>query len=1403
MPLFSPICRLVSCSSVVVACGLAVPSAWSQTPAVVINEIHYAEDDATVHSEFVELHNAGSVPVDLGGWFFDSGVPFVFPAGVTIAPGGFVVVCEDPATLQAKWGISPASVHSWNQGVTPPVWNRLGNGGDSLVLRTATGAKVDEVEFQLGFPWPTVGDPPNYSIELINPALDNSLGGHWRPSDGGQTSLEAIAYVPSASAQWHYRKATSEPSDPVDAWRAEGFAEDASWLTGTAPFGYGDPSTTVLSDMRGSGQPGYTSIHMRHTFTVSGSVPGPLKLSVVNDDGFIAWINGVEVARFGPAAGAFIPYNGTAGRGHEGYNQPPDVVTISAPNSILHSGTNVLAIHALNESLAGSSDFHIDATLRFDGGTAGAGPTPLAANSTFAANAPPAIRQVAHAPVSPVVGQEWPHTGQDVRVTAKITDPNGVGSVELLYQMVEPGDFVKVTDPRYEQATSWTTVAMNDAGTDGDEVAGDSVFSGVVPGSVQSHRRLIRYRLRATDGGGLTVRVPYADDPQPNFAWFVHDGVPSWTGKATPTSPDVVYGPDVLSSVATYHLITRVEEHANAQNVPITNAAGATVNPTAGSYGHSDYLWQGALAYDGKVYDHIRFRARGGVWRFSMGKNMWKFDFNKGHDFQARDNRGRAYGQRWKKLNFSACIQQGDFNHRGEQGLFESVGFRLFQLTGLEAENTNFVHFRIVERPDETNGTASQFDDDFQGLYLAIEQQDGQFLDEHDLPDGNLYKMEGGSGELNNQGPSQPKNKSDLNAFIGSAGYGGTNGASEAWWRTNVELADYYNYRVIVEAIHHYDIGDGKNYFYYNNPDTAKWQQLPWDLDLTWADNMYGSGNEPFLSRIFGNGSTTGIAPLRTELRNRARELLDLLFNAEQTGMLIDEMASFIWQPGQPSFVDADRAMWDYNPILVSGYVNSSKAGHGRFYQSGVDNPATTTVNETRTFAGMAQKMKNYVATRRAYITSQVLGDEALVPTTPVITRTAGGAGPLPADALAFTSSPFAGKGGATFSAMQWRLAEITDPTAPDYMPYDHTKRRRYEAEAVWTSPELPQFASGITMPGGAVKPDATYRARVRHKDSEGRWSHWSTPVTFTAGVPDVTPWVDALVVSQFMYHPAPPDATESPVAQNAESYEWIELMNVSAAPVDLTPLRFSNGVEFDFSTGSVPTLAPGARVLVVANAAAFEARYGTGKPVAGEYSGSLNNAGETIRLSHGPEVPVIEFAYDDAAPWPAEADGSGVALVLVAPETRPDHASPTSWRASAAVDGTPGASDALTYAAWLVENPAASAEDDADGDGLSHFAEYALGGNPTQASQAPLPTGQLVDDPGGAWFGFSFVRRATADDVEYIVEHSDDAASWSTEGVEPVSQTLQPDGTVLCIHRVTVGEADRAFVRLRVRQRP
>ncbi|MEW6237304.1 MAG: lamin tail domain-containing protein [Candidatus Omnitrophota bacterium] len=625
-------------------------------------------------------------------------------------------------------------------------------------------------------------------------------------------------------------------------------------------------------------------------------------------------------------------------------------------------------------------------------------PSPGARNSVFAENIPPQIRQVKHDP-------EGPASGQEVTITAKATDPDGVASVTLSYQIVDPGHYIFLSDAEYK--TNWEAVEMRDDGARGDAAAGDSVYTCVLPGSLQRHRRLLRYRIAAADKGGLSIQVPYADDPQPNFAYFVYDGVPDWIGSIRPgTTQEISFPSAMLNSLPIYQLITSKTETEKCTWLDQSMT--------------QEYLYSGTFVYGTDVYDHIRFRARGGTWRFSMGKNMWKFNFTRGHSFQARDDYGRKYKTQWDRLNLGANIQQGDYLHRGEQGMFEAVGFKLMNMAGIETANTNYVHFRIIDEENEdgrlnglhsgitTSGT--QYDGDFWGLYLATEQMDGRFLDEHGLPDSNFYKMENGTGELSNEGPNGPSDLSDMYIFM--SGY--YSKPTEQWWRNNVDLQRYYGYRTILEAIHHYDNGYGKNYYYYYNPLTKLWSQHPWDLDLTWANNMFGNGNEPFKAA----GLLNNIA-LKIEYQNRHREIMDLLFNPSQTNQLIDEIASFIYTPGQLSFVDADRAMWDYHWVMGNKAAryrgHGNKAGQGMFYQ----------IAPTKDFAGMLQLMKDYVVSRGAWMEKTLLKDSN-IPDAPVIVSTSPENYPI--DSLTFETTPFGDpQGENTFAALKWRIAEV-DP---------------------------------------------------------------------------------------------------------------------------------------------------------------------------------------------------------------------------------------------------------------------------------------------------------------------------------------------------------------------------------------
>ncbi|MCA9215229.1 MAG: tandem-95 repeat protein, partial [Planctomycetales bacterium] len=137
---------------------------------VVINEVHYDPNESAEALEFIELHNRGSFPVDISGWSFSDGIDFTFPDGATIGANGFVVISQDPISARTKFEVD--SVGPW--------LGRLDNDGETIQLRTSAGALIDEVTYKLGFPWPTVGDDPGHSIQLINADLDNDLGGSWR-----------------------------------------------------------------------------------------------------------------------------------------------------------------------------------------------------------------------------------------------------------------------------------------------------------------------------------------------------------------------------------------------------------------------------------------------------------------------------------------------------------------------------------------------------------------------------------------------------------------------------------------------------------------------------------------------------------------------------------------------------------------------------------------------------------------------------------------------------------------------------------------------------------------------------------------------------------------------------------------------------------------------------------------------------------------------------------------------------------------------------------------------------------------------------------------------------------------------------------------------------------------------
>lgn len=1144
------------------------------TATVVINEIHYDEDIKTRRSEFIELYNAGNDPVVLTGWEITGGVDYVFPQNTTIGTGEFLIIAEDPATVQSQFG-HPNALGPWT--------GRLSNNGETINLRNQSGTVISKVDYRLGFPWPTVGDPvgnpaKSPSIQLIHPLLETELGGSWR------------------------------------------------------------------------------SAH----------------------------------------------------------------------------------------------------------------PTPGNQNSPYNIQAPPQVRQVSHIPKQPT-------TDDAVVVTARVTDPDGVSSVALTYQRVRPGDYfcrynkfntngTPNFNSRYEQAANWTSLPMSDDGLNGDVLADDGIFTVTMPDSLQRNRYLIRYRVTASDTVGNSVRVPYDDDPQPNFAYFVYDGTPDWTGNIRSGDTPVTYSGELMSSIPTYFLLSTSAWVSDSQ---------------FGGYSGSEYLWPGTLIYDGEVYDHIQYRPRGGVHRFQYGKNFWKFDFQRGHRFQARDEYGKKYKTEWSKLNFSSIVQQVNFGHRGEQGLFEGVGFRLFELCGVEACETHHVQFYVIDESRDSGAT--QYDTDYYGLYLAVEQMDGQYLEEHNLPDGNLYKIESHVGDSNNQGPTQVSNRSDVTTFI--SGYRNGN-PSPTWWRDNLDIDKYLSYRTIVEGIHHYDIANGKNYFYYHNPETDLFEVHPWDLDLTWADNMFGSGNHDFKSKVALNPA------FNTDYQNRVREILDLIYNRDEGYNLIDETVKSVWTNGEPSLVDVDRRQWDNNPRLNH---------RDRYYDIAPGN----------TFSGMIRVVKTYLANRSRWMQTSILTQNSQVPTRPTLTYV--GAPDHPLDDLQFTCSAYNSPSGSAFAAMEWRVSEVHNPSVPNYDPL---QPNIYEIDGAFESGELTTFADSYQFPPLAVNVDRTYRARVRFKDAVGRWSSWSGSVQFTTTLPDIEDIQQHLRISEFMYHPPEPVGAETLISTNRDQFEFIELKNVGQNTLDLFDVRFTKGIDFDFAGSDIETLQPGAYALVVKNPVAFEARYGPGHPIAGAYPlDNLRNSGERLKLSFGAGLAIHDIdEYSDTEPWPSAADGGGFSLTLINADQplRPDHNDPANWRLSRYTGGTPGADDGITLASLELQYNVTDLQSDDDQDGIIALLELFLGADPNVPSSNVLPTAsvQAIDVAGieDSYLTISFQRQIALDDVDAAVEFSSDLVTWAA-GAVLVSQipSGSNDGLVTETWRapLPISNGLEQFGRLRVQTAP
>lgn len=148
-----------------------------------------------------------------------------------------------------------------------------------------------------------------------------------------------------ADQNWKYLPAVSEP--PAD-WMSPGF-DDSSWPEGPGGIGYadGDDATEIGP---------VNSLYLRRSFELTDeTMIGRLLLDIDYDDAFVAYLNGQEFARSSNVVDDAPAFDGALTTDREAqmqYGGLPE--RYDADTSLLQPGSNVLAVHILNNGINSS-----------------------------------------------------------------------------------------------------------------------------------------------------------------------------------------------------------------------------------------------------------------------------------------------------------------------------------------------------------------------------------------------------------------------------------------------------------------------------------------------------------------------------------------------------------------------------------------------------------------------------------------------------------------------------------------------------------------------------------------------------------------------------------------------------------------------------------------------------------------------------------------------------------------------------------------------------------------------------------------------------------------------------------------------------------------------------------------
>ncbi|HAB15442.1 MAG TPA: hypothetical protein DCE44_03220, partial [Verrucomicrobiales bacterium] len=430
------------------------PNTSPSPSEVVINEIMHSPLSGDRDLEYLELHNPGVRALSLAGWRLAGGISFAFPPDASLTPGGYLVVARKAIRLRGVYGnLSVANCVGNFAGTLSGNGERVSLERPEIVINPdgttrTVWVSVDEVTYGTGGQWGHWSGGGGSSLELIDARADRRFAGNWADSDEdgkGRWSTIEVTGVLDHGAQ------------TADSLHVGLLEEGECLLDNLEVIGPGGTNLVINGTFEDE-TAGFTVLgnHIRSSFETTEGEASARSLHIRASGNMDTGANRIRFRLLRPLRAG-------------------ETATIRARVRWLKGWPEVLL------RLHGN---WLEATGRLD--IPEALGTPGAANTRATANAGPALTHVEHLPVLPTAGQP-------VVVSVRAADPDGLRSLTLNWR----------TDPTF----TYTSVAMLDDGSGGDQVAGDGVFSATIPG--QTAATLVAYHLTATDDASAPVTTAF------------------------------------------------------------------------------------------------------------------------------------------------------------------------------------------------------------------------------------------------------------------------------------------------------------------------------------------------------------------------------------------------------------------------------------------------------------------------------------------------------------------------------------------------------------------------------------------------------------------------------------------------------------------------------------------------------------------------------------------------------------------------------------------------------------------------------------------------------------------------------------------------------------------------------